>query len=147
MQMTTRFPGGVRVDTAFDAHVVRADQSISAGGEDAYPSPFELFLASIGSCTGYYVLAFCRQRGLATNEIEIVQEAEYDQQTHLVTDIRLEIRVPDDFPEHYRDPLVRAAGQCTVKKHLETPPRIAITTSRSTAAVLELPGRLWCANR
>jgi ribosomal protein S12 methylthiotransferase accessory factor len=127
MQMTTRLTGGMRVDTEFGGHLVRTDQPVKAGGGDTYPSPFELFLASIGSCVGFYVLAFCRQRGLPTQDIVIVQSMEHDESTHLVTDIRLDIQVPEGFPEKYHDALVRAAGQCTVKQHLQSPPRIAIT--------------------
>jgi len=131
MTMTTRFPGGMRVDVEFGHHVVRTDQPAKAGGEGAYPSPFELFLASIGACAGVYVLAFCRPRGLPADGIRIVQDAVHDPVTHRVTTIRLEVHLPAEFPEKYRDALIRAAEQCTVKKHLEVAPRIAITTVRS----------------
>jgi putative redox protein len=30
------------------------------------PSPFDLFMLSIGTCAGYYVLTFLQQRGLST---------------------------------------------------------------------------------
>jgi hypothetical protein len=36
--------------------------------------------------------------------------------------VGLDIQVPPEFPEKYRDALVRAASQCAVKKHLEAPP-------------------------
>ena len=46
----------------------------------------------------------------------------------MVTRISIEIHVPPGFPEKYRPALVRAAEQCAVKKHLETPPQFVITT-------------------
>jgi ribosomal protein S12 methylthiotransferase accessory factor len=47
----------------------------------------------------------------------------------MVERISLEIQLPADFPEKYRDSVVRAAELCTVKKHLERPPAIEVTTS------------------
>lgn len=127
MEMVTRFPGGARVDTEFGPYLVRMDQPPKAGGEGLYPTPFEIFLASIGACAGTYVLAFCRERGLPTAELRVVQSWERDPATKLVRSIHIEIQVPADFPAKYHTALIRAAGQCTVKKHLESAPEIALT--------------------
>lgn len=122
------FPGGARVDAHFGPYVVRTDQPPAGGGQGSAPTPFSLFLASIGACAGIYVLGFCRQRGLPTDDIRLVQRAVVDPATHLVGTVALEIQVPDSFPEKYRPALIRAAEQCAVKKHLEHPPQFAVTT-------------------
>src|SRR5689334_21566360 len=118
MQMLTRFPGGARVDTEFGPYVVRTDQPPKAGGEGTAPTPFAMFLASIGACAGSHVLAFCRKRELPTDAIQILQTMETDPATGMVTEIQLHIQVPVEFPEKYRAALVRAAEQCTVRRHL-----------------------------
>jgi putative redox protein len=41
----------------------------------------------------------------------------------------LEIQVPPDFPEKYRDSLIRSAELCAVKKTIEKPPRFEVTTA------------------
>ena len=128
MEMVTHFPGGARVDTEFGPYLVRMDQLPKAGGEGLYPSPFQVFLASIGACAGTYILAFCRQRGLPTADLRIVQTSERDPVTSHVRGIHLEIHVPPGFPEKYRSALIHAAEQCPVKKHLESAPRISLTT-------------------
>ena len=128
MRMDIRFPGGARVDASFDSHVVRTDQPHRQGGDGSAPTPFATFLASIGTCAGIYVLGFCRQRGLPTERIHLVQEIDVDPVSGMVTKVRLDIHVPPDFPEKYRDALVRSAEQCTVKKHLEHPPQFEVTT-------------------
>ena len=128
MQMVTRFTGGARVDVAFGPFVVRTDQPAHAGGGASSPTPFATFLASIGACAGIYVLAFCRERGLPTEGIEIVQTMDTDRSTGMVTAIHLAIHVPASFPVKYHGALVRTAEQCTIKKHLEAPPRFEITT-------------------
>jgi len=58
----------------------------------------------------------------------VVQEIDVDPVSGMVTKVRLDIHVPPDFPEKYRDALVRSAEQCAVKKHLEHPPQFEVTT-------------------
>lgn len=134
MRMVTRFPGGTRVDTEFGPYVVRTDQPPQAGGQGLAPTPFATFLASIGACAGAYVLAFCRKRGLSTDGIQIMQTMDSGTGTGLVTAIHLAIQVPAEFPEKYRDPLIRAVEQCAVKRHLEATPVLAIETRVEVAA-------------
>uniref|UniRef100_A0A7C4PU91 Osmotically inducible protein OsmC n=1 Tax=Anaerolinea thermolimosa TaxID=229919 RepID=A0A7C4PU91_9CHLR len=122
MEMIIDFPGGARVDAHFDQYTVRTDQPPMGGGEGSAPTPFAVFLASIGACAGIYVLGFCRQRGLPTDGIRIIQRAHRDPQTGLVGQIELEIQVPPTFPEKYHESLIRSANMCAVKKHLENPP-------------------------
>jgi ribosomal protein S12 methylthiotransferase accessory factor len=128
MQMVTRFPGGARVDTEYGPYVVRTDQPRQAGGEGNAPTPFATFLASIGACAGTYVLAFCRKRALPTDGIQIVQTMDSDRTTGMITGVHLAIQVPSEFPEKYRNALIHAVEQCTVKRHLEATPALAITT-------------------
>jgi len=43
--------------------------------------------------------------------------------------VKITIRLPADFPEKYRDAVVKAAESCTVKKHIQTPPRFEVVWS------------------
>lgn len=129
MDMTIDFPGGSRVDAHFGPFTVRTDQPADFGGDDSAPTPFDTFLASLGTCAGIYVLGFCRQRGLPTAGIRLVQRVDFSSKTKLAERIALEIQVPPDFPEKYKPALIRAAEQCKVKKHFEQPPVVAVTTA------------------
>jgi len=124
MEILIDFPGGSRVDAHFGGFTVNTDQPPASSA----PSPFEMFLASIGTCAGIYVLGFCQQRGLPTTDIRIVERVAHSQLTHMVEKIDLEIQVPATFPEKYRESLIRSAELCAVKKHLENPPRFNIST-------------------
>jgi ribosomal protein S12 methylthiotransferase accessory factor len=124
MEMLIDFPGGSRVDAHFGSFTVPTDQPPSASA----PTPFALFLASIGTCAGIYVLGFCQQRGLPTEGIRIVERVHSNPISHLVEKIDLEIQVPAEFPEKYRDSLIRSAELCAVKKHLENPPKFDVST-------------------
>jgi putative redox protein len=122
MEMEIVFPGGARVDAVMGNLVVTTDQDGSA------PAPFGLFLASIGTCAGIYVLGFCQHRNLPTEGIKIVQRVHNDPATKMVDRIELDIVVPSTFPEKYHEALIRAADQCKVKKHLEHPPTFQVRT-------------------
>lgn len=125
MEIIVDFPGGSRVDAHFGDFTVPTDQPPLASA----PTPFDLFLASIATCAGIYVLGFCQKRGLPTDGIKIVQRMQSDPATGMIGQINIEIRVPPAFPEKYRDSLIRAAELCKVKKHLEKPPRFNIQTT------------------
>ena len=125
MEMIIDFPGGSRVDAHFGPFTVPTDQPPAASA----PNPFEVFLSSIGTCAGIYVLGFCRQRNLPTEGIRIVERIDRNVGNGMVETIGLEIQIPAEFPEKYRNALVHSAEQCLVKKHLEHPPRFDITTA------------------
>lgn len=124
MQMIIDFPGGSRVDAHFGPFTVQTDQPPGASA----PTPFDVFLSSIGTCAGIYVLGFCRQRGLPTEGLRLVQQVDRDAQSGMVTRISVEIELPQGFPEKYRQAVVQAAQLCAVKKHLERPPVFDIST-------------------
>ena len=126
MEMIIDFPGGSRVDAHFGKFTVATDQPPVASA----PTPFAVFLSSIGTCAGIYVLGFCQQRGIPTDGVRIVQRVYSNPLTHMVDKIDLEIQVPNSFPDKYRDSLIRSAELCAVKKHLENPPAFEITTTK-----------------
>ena len=129
MEMTIDFPGGARVDAHFGDFTVPTDQPPAGGGSGSAPTPFATFLSSIGTCAGIYVLGFCQQRGIPTQGIRLVQRMRTDPMTRLVNDIQVTIELPAGFPEKYVGAVVRAAEQCTVKKHFEHPPVIRVDSS------------------
>jgi putative redox protein len=124
MEMLIDFPGGSRVDAHFGSFTIATDQPPTSSA----PTPFAVFLASIGTCAGIYVLGFCRQRNLPTDGIRIL-ESIHSNVSGMVEKIDLEIQVPKSFPEKYHDSLIRSAELCAVKKHLENPPKFDITSS------------------
>lgn len=122
MEMEIVFPGGAQVDAVMGNMVITTNQDGSA------PAPFGLFLASIGTCAGIYVLSFCQHRNLPTDGIKIVQRMHSNPATRMIERVELDIIVPPDFPEKYHEALIRAADQCAVKKHLERPPTFDVRT-------------------
>lgn len=118
------FPGGKRVDANRAGRVIHTDQSPGHGGEGSAPEPFDLFLASLATCAGLYVLVFCQARGIPTAELSLVQDQIY--QDGKLQRIRLSILLPPGFPEKYVDAVRAAANGCKVKKALAAPPELEV---------------------
>ena len=129
MQMEITFPGNKRVDSDYRGFAVHTDQSKEEGGDGSAPEPFDLFLSSIGTCAGIYVLSFCRERGLDTGGLKLMLDFDRNEKTWMVEKIRMTIVLPPGVPEKYRSAIARAAGLCTVKKHLANPPDFDISTT------------------
>ncbi len=124
MELIIDFPGGSRVDAHFGPFTVQTDQPPEASA----PSPFDVFLSSIGTCAGIYVLGFCCQRGLSTEGMQVIERVDRNPMSGMVDKISLEIQLPPGFPEKYRDAVISSAQLCAVKKHLEHLPKFEITT-------------------
>ena len=104
------------------------DQPEKAGGDNSALSPFDLFMVSIGTCAGWYVKSFCQQRNLSEEGIRLEQKTRFNPEKRLIDKIEIEIHLPADFPEKYREALIKAAGACTVKKHVMDAPEFSIVT-------------------
>jgi putative redox protein len=129
MELIVTLPGGKKVNASYNGYLIQTDQPVQSGGEATAPAPFDLFLASIGTCAGIYVQGFCSSRGIPTEGIKIIQKMNYDPMKRLVDKIDLEIQLPEEFPDKLKEAVINAAELCAVKKHLQNPPAFEIHTS------------------
>lgn len=129
MQMEITLGEGRKVSAEYNGHIIQTDQPLQYGGENSAPAPFDLFLASLGTCAGFYVKIFCLKRNIPTDNIKIVQTMSVDENTAMISDIKIDIKLPADFPEKYKDAVVNSANLCAVKKHIQNPPLFEVVTS------------------
>ena len=127
--MEVTFDGGKVITAHLNGHTIRTDQPVKSGGGNSAPAPFELFLASIGTCAGIYIKSFCDQREIPSENIKIIQSVEFGKETKLSSNIRLDIQLPSDFPEKYKSAVINAAELCLVKKTINNPPKFEVVTS------------------
>ena len=128
--MEITFEGGKVVTAHTRGHRIRTDQPEDNGGQNVAPTPFDLYLASIGTCAGLYVKSFCDNRKISTDNIRIVQKTEFDKDTGLPVDITIDIKLPPDFPEKYKESVINVAELCKVKKSISKPPVFNVVTSQ-----------------
>ncbi|MBN1320715.1 MAG: OsmC family protein [Thermoleophilia bacterium] len=122
MDMEVFFPGNKKVHARYKGFLIETDQPVSEEGDETAPAPFDLFVASLGTCAGIYVLSFLQERGLSTDGAGIILREDRDPETRSLKKVSLEIKLPSDFPKKYLRAVVRAADMCAVKRHLDDPP-------------------------
>ena len=125
-EMKVSFPGGVRVDAEYKGFVIKTDQPAYQGGEGSEPAPFDLFLASLATCAGYYVLAFCNKREIPTEKAGVVMRTNRNPETKMIEKISIEIQLPPEFPEKYKKAVIKAVDSCAVKIHILNPPAFEV---------------------
>jgi putative redox protein len=126
MDMEIVFPGGEKVDASYKGFTIKTDQPKHAGGEGSAPAPFDLFLASLGTCAGVYVLDFCRERRIPTEGVNLILKKERDRGSKMLRRINIDIHLPATFPAKYKNAVVKAAELCAVTRHLFNPPEMVV---------------------
>ena len=127
--MKVGFPGGFAVSARFRGHEMLTDQPVKAGGADSAPPPFDLFLASIATCAGFYALRFCQSRQIDSEGLGVTLEPIRDPETRRVARLRIELTLPPAFPDRYRKAILRAVDQCAVKRHILEPPAFDVVVA------------------
>jgi len=129
--MEITLDGGEVVTAHINGKTIKTDQSVKNGGGGTAPEPFELFLASIGTCAGIYIKSFCDQRSIPAEGIKIIQSVVFDLEKRVPSEIKLEIQLPAGFPEKYSSAVINAAELCLVKKTINNAPGFVVTASVS----------------
>jgi len=110
-------------------HRLVGDEPASMGGEDEGPSPFELLLASLGTCTSMTIKMYADRKALPLSRVEVRLSQE---KTSEALVIRRAIELEGDLNEEQRARLLEIANKCPVHKALTgtirieselTPPR------------------------
>lgn len=127
-RVNVTFPGNVRVTALVDGFEVKTDQPTGHGGESSAPSPYDLFLASIATCAGFYVKSFCDKRQLSTEGLGLTLDIDRNTKTRRLDKVRIVIQLPQGFPDKYKRAIVAAAEMCSVKNALTDPPEFETMT-------------------
>jgi len=127
MHVDVCFPGNDKIQARARRLEVEIGLPPHRGGDPDAIGPFDLLLCSLALCTGYHVLTFLDERGISIADAGLCIRAERGEESHLLDTVDMEIKVPEDFPEKYRDAVVRAAGQCLVKAQLGQSPQFSVS--------------------
>ena len=131
MSIEIYFAGPKKVNAKLEGFTVETDQSKRAGGDESAPTPFALFLSSLGTCAGIYIKGFCDQRNLPTEGLRLTLDYILSPVTKNITRFIIKICVPAGFPEKYDSALVQSAALCAVKRHLDPAIENEITVVRA----------------
>jgi ribosomal protein S12 methylthiotransferase accessory factor len=124
--MEISFPGNKKVNAHYNGFTIETDQAKAEGGDGSAPEPFDLFLSSMGTCAGIYVVYFCEERNIDTTGMKMSLTFDRNGQTHLIEKVNIQISLPPGFPEKYKSAVVKTAGLCTVKRNILKAPEFQV---------------------
>ena len=129
MEMEIISPSGKKVNALYKGFTIMTDQPKEYSGDGSAPEPFDMFLASIGTCIGINIIVFCQKRSISTENIKLILRFVRNSKTRMIEKITIKIQIPHQFPEKYKNALIRSADLCSVKKHIFNPPEFEIYTN------------------
>lgn len=107
-------------------HVMTVDQPEDDGGEDAGPTPTELFVAGLVSCVAFYARRYLRRHDIDATGLTVTATWELALKPARVGRVDLHIAAPDGLPDDRRDALLAVASHCTVHNSITQAPEITV---------------------
>lgn len=134
MEVTVEHLGAVQFEIHARQHSITSDQPAENLGHDEGMTPPELFLASLGSCAGFYAAQYLRKHKLATEGTRVRVTADKVKDPARIDNFRIEVEAPLDLSEQHRAGVEAAVHHCLIHNTLLHPPNIAIEIKQAVSA-------------
>ncbi|KQV87891.1 osmotically inducible protein OsmC [Massilia sp. Root351] len=108
-------------------HIISVDGTVEEGGNDAGPSPHDLYDAAISACKALTVVWYARRKGYPLENVEVTTERDDSEERKGVYRLAATVHLSGDLSETQRAELLSAAQKCPVHKLMT-----AVTTEIST---------------
>lgn len=135
MEIQVEHLGGVQFEIKARQHTIASDQPVESGGFDEGMTPPELFLASVGSCVGFYVAQYLRKHKLATEGTIIRVIADKATDPARLDNFRIALEIPGEMNQLDLEGVEEAARRCLIHNTLLHPPKIAIEVKAAELVV------------
>ncbi len=124
--MRVDYRSGDRFDIFVRDHVVTVDQPTDVGGDDAGPTPTELFVAGLASCVAFYARRYLLRHQLDASGLTVLTSYRMASKPARVAQVDLQIRLPLELSPDRREGLLAVASRCTVHNSITSEPEITI---------------------
>lgn len=118
---------GFAQDISAGPHRLISDEPVDAGGADSGPSPYDLLLSALGSCTSMTIGMYARRKTwplqgvtvhLRHSRIHAVDCAECETKEGMLDRIERDIQLTGNLTEEQRLKLLEIANKCPVHRTL-----------------------------
>ncbi|MFA5645322.1 MAG: OsmC family protein [Candidatus Ratteibacteria bacterium] len=123
-RMVVHYVSGRKFNTSIRNHPLEVDLPLDQKGGDTAPTPTELFVASLASCMGYYVLFYCERTNLDPSGMEV--EAEFEKLPDRVKKIVIKITLPSATTVAQKEEASVWAHKCFIHKTLLNTPEMSV---------------------
>ena len=114
-------------------HALVADVSAEEGGEDAGPSPHDLYDAALASCKALTVMWYARKKGIPVDDIKTVIQRDASHERTGIYRLVTTLQISGAFSDAQLHELSAVAQKCPVHKLM------ASVTTEITTHVERLP--------
>lgn len=108
--------GAVRQTVRIRDHEFITDVSAESGGEDAGPSPHDLYDAALGACKALTVTLYARRKQMPLTDIAIDIERDDSEERKGTYRLKAVVTLTGDLTDAQRQELLAVAGKCPVHK-------------------------------
>ena len=126
MEVTIEHLGALQFEIKTRQHTILSDQPPENGGHDEGMTPPELFLASLGSCAGFYAAQYLRKHKLATEGTRVRVTAEKLKDPARLDNFRIQVESPLALTDQQRAGVEDAVHHCLIHNTLLHPPSMVI---------------------
>ena len=113
-----QFQENKKIDIQLGGFTVKTDQPTEDGGDNTAPSPFDLFLAGLASCTAVYARSFCESRHIPCQGMSLSLDPFFKEGAKRMEKVVITLHVPQAFPEKYIKAVIKSMGMCAVKNQM-----------------------------
>jgi len=126
MEIQVEHLGAFQFEIKARQHTLVSDQPSEIGGFDEGMTPPELFLASLGSCAGYYAAQYLKKHSLATEGTIVRVTADKAKDPARLDNFRIAIEIPCELNEKDMAGVEESVHHCLIHNTLLHPAKISI---------------------
>lgn len=108
-------------------HILSVDGTLEEGGNDAGPSPHDLYDAAVSACKALTVVWYAKRKGIPVEDVQVTTERDASEERHGTYRLAATLHLTGDLTDSQRDELLAISQKCPIHKLMT-----AVTTEVTT---------------